>query len=295
MNMDWQKELLEVVEKALESCLQSGGARQEKVYEAMRYSLLNGGKRVRALLTLEFCKISGGTAEMALPFACAVEMVHAYSLIHDDLPCMDNADVRRGRPANHKVFGEDMAVLAGDGLLSSAFEVMLSTGTAALVGADRAAKAAFLLARASGPAGMVGGQTLDLAAEGRRLPLEELEILDSYKTGALIRAAAEMGCVAGGAGEDLLSAAREYAEALGIAFQIEDDILDVAGSAEDTGKNTGNDEANEKCTYVSLMGLERAREEASRLTEKAGAALEPYGERARNLIDLAVRLAKRGA
>lgn len=295
MNIVWQKELLGAVEKELESCLQSGGSLQEKVYEAMRYSLLNGGKRVRALLTLEFCKISGGTVEMALPFACAVEMVHAYSLIHDDLPCMDNADVRRGHPANHKVFGEDMAVLAGDGLLSSAFETMLSADTVALVGAARAAKAAFLLAKASGPAGMVGGQTLDLAAEGRKLPLEELEILDSYKTGALIRAAAEMGCVAGGAGEELLSAAREYAEALGLAFQIEDDILDVAGSAEETGKNTGNDAANEKCTYVSLLGLDSARQEVDRLTEKAVSALKPYGEKAQNLIDLAVQLAKRGA
>lgn len=295
MNMDWQKALLAEVEKALDRYLQGSDSPQHKIYEAMRYSLLNGGKRIRGLLTLEFCKISGGTVEMALPFACAVEMVHAYSLIHDDLPCMDNADVRRGRPANHKVFGEDMAVLAGDGLLSSAFEVMLSENTAALVGAARAAKAAYVLARASGPAGMVGGQTLDLAAEGRRLPLQELEILDSYKTGALICAAAEMGCIAGGGEEKLLSAARAYAEALGLAFQIEDDILDVVGSADETGKNTGSDAINGKCTYVSLMGLERAREEVDRLTGEAVAALSPYGERAQNLIDLAVRLAKRGA
>ena len=292
MNSAIQKDV-ELVEKALESSVPVRGGMQEEVWNAMRYSLLDGGKRLRPVLALEFCKLSGGTEEEVLPFACAIEMVHSYSLIHDDLPCMDNAAYRRGRPSNHKVYGEAMALLAGDGLLSLAFETMLQEDAVAAVGPAKAAEAAGILARASGACGMVGGQAIDIRTEGKRLTLEELEQMDAGKTGALILASAEIGCVIGGADCALREAARKYAAVIGLAFQIQDDVLDATGDEAAVGKTLRNDSVNEKCTYVTLMGLERAVSESARLTEEAVAALRPYGEAAEVLIEIAESLTHR--
>lgn len=245
------------VEKALDRAVPGSG--EARVQEAMRYSLLGGGKRIRAALVLEFARLGGAEPEKAMPLACAVEMVHAYSLIHDDLPCMDNDDFRRGKPSCHKQFGEACALLAGDALLTLAFETAASTGSA---------RAVAELARAAGCQGMVGGQMLDLAAEGRSIPLEDLRRLYALKTGELLRVSALLGCIAAEKPE-LEGVALDFTRALGIAFQVTDDILDVTGSAEKLGKPVGSDAGNEKTTYVSLLGLEGAREEAARQTALA--------------------------
>lgn len=235
------------------------------VLEAMDYSLSAGGKRIRPILTLEFCRLCGGAAEDAYPFAAAIEMVHTYSLIHDDLPCMDDDDYRRGRPTNHKMYGEAMAVLAGDGLLTEAFATALS----AEIPAERTVRAAAELARAAGCSGMLGGQVIDLESENRQIPLALLETLHRQKTAALIRGAVRMGAIVGGADERQLEAADCYAEALGLAFQITDDILDVTGDAEKLGKSVHSDERAGKSTYVTALGLEAAKKRAEELTARA--------------------------
>lgn len=282
-----------MVEERLKQYLPKENLRQSVLFEAMRYSLLAGGKRIRPILVLEFCRACGGIIETALPFACAVEMIHTYSLIHDDLPCMDNDDMRRGRPSNHKVFGEDMALLAGDALLTMAFETMLSQETVGGVGTRRAAEAAGILAGAAGAHGMVGGQVIDLQSEGKSVPIETLRVMDDCKTGALICAAAKMGCVLGGGNQTQLSAAERYAKAVGLAFQIQDDILDVTSDTKTLGKPVGSDADNKKSTYVSLLGLEEARSKVQKLTDDAVAALECFGGGAESLRNLAVQLASR--
>lgn len=287
----WEEDL-SMIEQALHHFLPDSNLPQKELYDAMRYSLFCGGKRIRPVLTLEFCNLCGKDRQTALPFACALEMIHTYSLIHDDLPCMDNAEMRRGKKANHKVFGEASAVLAGDALLTYAFEVALSEEAVQKVGADCATKAVRILAQAAGPAGMAGGQVLDLAAEGKRVSLDYLKRMDACKTGALILAAARMGCIVGGANTSLRKAGEEYARAIGLAFQIEDDILDVESSSEVLGKNAGSDRINEKSTYVSLLGLKSAKEMVENLTKQAVAALEPF-QGADNLIELAKELAER--
>ena len=239
----------------------------------MAYSLLAGGKRLRPVLVLETCRMCGGDVETALPFACAVEMLHTYSLIHDDLPCMDNDDLRRGRPTNHKIYGEATAVLAGDGLLTACFETMLE---AADLPAGRIVAAAGCLARAAGARGMVGGQVLDVAGEGHALTLAEVEELQQLKTGALISAAAEMGCILAGGSEGQRAAVRRYAQKLGLAFQIQDDILDVEGDEELMGKPLGSDRENEKTTFVTLKGVESCRELVDTLTQGAVEALSAF-------------------
>ncbi len=241
------------------------------VREAMRYSLLCGGKRIRPVLTLAFCALCGGDPESALPFACAVEMVHTYSLIHDDMPCMDDDDLRRGRPTNHKVYGEDIALLAGDGLLTKAFETALSHRDG-----HAAAKAALVLARCAGDRGMVGGQCVDLQSEGKEITLDRMYLMDRGKTVALIDAACRMGCIAAGGGEEAQEAAGQYALGLGMAFQIRDDVLDVLGSAEKLGKNVGMDSARNKRNYVSLLGVEQAQALVGEYTEQALSALESF-------------------
>ncbi len=284
---------LPMVEQKLEELLPKEHCRYERLIEAMRYSLLDGGKRVRPVLVLEFCRLCGGDVQAALPFACAIEMIHTYSLIHDDLPCMDNDDMRRGKPSNHKTFGEDTALLAGDGLLTLAFAVMLSPESIAAVGTERATEAAFQLASAAGIHGMVGGQEIDLRSEGTAVSLETLQEMDEKKTGALILAATRMGCALAGADERQRRAAEHYARAIGLAFQIVDDILDVEGDAETLGKATGSDAENQKATYVSLLGLEPAKERVEELTHAAVRALEPFGEEGISLADFAKDLALR--
>lgn len=239
--------------------------RQIVVVDAMRHSLLDAGKRLRAAMVLEFGRLTHASREGAMALACAIEMVHAYSLIHDDLPCMDDDDFRRGKPSCHRAFGEANALLAGDGLLTLAFE---TAADAPLSDAQRV-EAVRTLSRAAGVRGMLGGQVIDLSCEGKPVDLETLNTLYALKTGALLRASARLGCLAGDAGEELLETADRYAQACGLAFQITDDILDVAGDAEKLGKPTGSDEENHKTTYVTLLGLSGARERARELIGEA--------------------------
>lgn len=259
--------------------------------DAMSYSLENGGKRIRPALTVEFCRICGGEPESALPFACAVEMVHTYSLIHDDLPCMDNDDMRRGKPSSHIRFGEADALLAGDALLTLAFEVVAGAN----LPADRIVRACACLAKAAGCSGMIAGQVMDLANEKTLASSEQIRETDLRKTGELIKAAAALGCIAAGAGSDKLSAADEFCKNLGLAFQIVDDILDVTSDEKTLGKPIGSDSKSEKSTYVSLLGLEGSKAMAEQLTQKAKAALTPFGEDGKALVRLADRLCGRGS
>ena len=243
------------------------------LYDSMRYSLLAGGKRIRPVLTLEFARLAGGEDALhrAVPAACALELVHTYSLIHDDLPCMDDDDLRRGKPTNHKVYGETMAVLAGDALQSAAYQLILSNCEML---PERRLQCALLLAEASGPDGMVAGQVLDtLHAPKTEEALRQVHLL---KTGAMIRAACIMGCVAGGGDDLMCAAAGEYASEIGMAFQIRDDLLDVIGNAEDFGKTIGSDREEGKCTFVDLLGINGCEEAVWRCTETAKSAVAAY-------------------
>ncbi len=247
----------------------------DRIFEAAKYSAMAGGKRLRPVLLLEFCRLCGGDVQKALPFACALEMIHTYSLIHDDLPCMDDDGLRRGRPTSHKVYGEAMAVLAGDGLLTRAFEVAAG---AACLPAETVLKCIRLLGENAGMNGMVGGQVLDLESEHRHISLDQLKLLQKLKTGCLIRAACEIGCVAAGRDDaDTLDKARGYGEKLGLAFQIQDDILDIEGDAAVLGKSIGKDEKSEKSTFPALLGLDRCRELVQSLTDEAVCSIAALG------------------
>ena len=254
----------------------------------MEYSLLAGGKRVRPVLTLEACRMCGGRVEDALPFACGVEMIHTYSLIHDDLPAMDDDELRRGRPTNHVVYGEATAILAGDGLLTAAFGQL----TKAELPPERIVSAVATLSAAAGPSGMVGGQALDMAGEGHALSRGELELLQSLKTGALISAAAQLGGIAAGATREQLKQLDRYAQALGLAFQVRDDMLDVISSDQELGKPVGSDRANEKSTFVNALGLENCAQLVEELSQQAADALAEF-EQPEFLVWLAHALADR--
>ena len=252
-------------------------AADDVVSQAMRYSVENGGKRIRPALLLEFCRVCGGDYKKAVPFACALEMIHTYSLIHDDLPCMDNDDFRRGKPSCHIAFGEEYALLAGDALLTLAFETAMKSN----LSAEITVKAAKELAKAAGVMGMVGGQVLDL------------QKTDELKTGELIRAACVLGCVCAGADDKKIAAAEKYAHDIGIAFQIVDDILDVTSDEETLGKPIGSDEENQKSTYVSLLGIEKSRKTAEELTLNAQKALDAFDGDVTSLKDFAEKLKNR--
>ena len=294
--MEFQERLnryVEEIEQALDQYLTTFGCNgQEKIVEAMRYSALAGGKRLRPVLTMEFCRAVGGDPYAALPFACALEMIHTYSLIHDDLPCMDNDDLRRGKPTNHKVYGEGLAVLAGDSLLTYAFETAARGMSESDVTAQQAVEAIGILAHEAGYYGMIGGQVLDLAAEHQTLTYEELVNLQDKKTGGLIRAAAEMGCVLGYATEEQREAAKIYANRLGLAFQIQDDILDIEGDEAVFGKPIGSDEKSGKSTFPGLMGVETCRKMVQDLTDEAVCAVKTLPE-SDFLVQLAERLVGR--
>ena len=255
---------------------------QKKLFEAMEYSLLAGGKRLRPIFAFEFCRLCGTSWEKATPFAAAVEMIHTYSLIHDDLPCMDNDDFRRGRPTNHKVFGETMAVLAGDALLTDAFAV---AATAQLPHPEDMAFAISVLSECAGSLGMVGGQVLDVLSEERECTEEEICNIQSRKTGALINAACVLGAIAGGASEEQLGAAAQFAGALGLAFQIRDDMLDVIGTQQEMGKGVDTDAV--KNTFVRLYGLEMCEELVQQYTAVAIEALSAFED-----TDFMIALAK---
>ncbi len=280
-------------EAALPGYMPATGGLQTVVAEAMAYACADGGKRIRPVLTLEFCRLFGGDVAAAMPFAAAIEMIHSYSLVHDDLPCMDNSLLRRGRPSTHAVYGETMALLAGDGLLNLAFETMLNKENIKNIPAHRALAAASALADAAGVDGMVGGQVIDLQSEGKVIDLATLEALQQGKTVALLTAACVMGARLAGADEAGEEAARQYSKGIGLAFQIIDDILDVTATAETLGKPVGSDADNEKNTYVSLLGLEAAADLAAKLTRQAVAALESFGEEADSLRQLAMALLER--
>lgn len=256
--------------------LESGN--HQILLEAMRYSLLAGGKRLRPILCMSFCELCGGTAERALPAAAAIEMVHTYSLIHDDLPCMDNDDYRRGRLTCHKVYGEDIATLAGDALLTAAFFYLSQLD----VPASQALRCVELLSQAAGEQGMVAGQILDLAGEKHSLSEQELREVHRHKTGDLIRAACQMGAVLGGGSADQIQAAGEFAMALGMAFQIRDDLLDCVGTQEQLGKPIGSDSENGKTTFVTLFGPDTCQELVEEETRRAISCLESgvFGETA---------------
>ena len=246
------------------------GAPQAKLFEAMEYSLLAGGKRLRPIFAFEFCRMCGADWQNAAPFAAAIEMIHTYSLIHDDLPCMDNDDYRRGRLTNHKVFGEAMAVLAGDALLTDAFCV---ASTASLSG-NNMAKAVGVLSECAGSPGMVGGQALDILSEERQLSENEVLQIQSRKTGALIKAACATGVLCGEGSPEQFEAACLFAEKLGLAFQIRDDMLDVIGTQEEMGKGVGTDDS--KNTFVRLYGLDRCEELVQKYTQEAIRALDAF-------------------
>lgn len=257
-----------VIEPTLEKYLsRETGEGYDRIFEAAKYSVMAGGKRLRPVIVLEFCRLCGGDTQKALPFACALEMIHTYSLIHDDLPCMDNDDLRRGRPTCHKAFDEAIAVLAGDGLLTAAFETAAAAEGAS---AETVLACIRILGQAAGMNGMIGGQVLDMGAEHRKISLDELRLLQSLKTGCLLRAACELGCVAAGRTDGAtLAMARTYGEKLGLAFQIRDDMLDIEGDTATLGKTVGKDEKSEKSTFPSLLGMEACRRLVTALTDEA--------------------------
>ena len=285
------KEDAALVEGLLDTLYRGGGRCDAVLDEAERYSLMAGGKRVRPALTLEFCRLFGGNPRDALPFAAAVEMIHTFSLIHDDLPCMDNDDLRRGRPTNHKVFGEAYALLAGDGMALDAFGVAASNTS---VSPEARAEAVRLLSCAAGSAGMVRGQIMDMFGEQNTLTYEELLALHGHKTGALIRVAAQMGCLAAGygVGTPEMTAAEGYAERIGLCFQVIDDILDATSTPEVLGKSVGGDADHHKNTFLSFSTIPEAEAYADRLTEEAVALIAPFAGSER-LVALARYLAVR--
>lgn len=269
------------------------GCDGSQLSEAMAYSLLSGGKRIRAVLLLATCEMLGGDFHAAIPFAAAIEMVHAYSLIHDDLPCMDDDDMRRGKPSCHVKFGEATALLAGDGLLTLAFETLLLKQNTDVFGAEKTLASIRSLSGAAGANGMVGGQMIDLENENRVMTLDALMLINSKKTGALIKSACEVGCILGGADEKVTAHVLEYAAKIGLAFQIVDDILDVTADEKQLGKRVGSDVQNHKTTYASLYGVDEAKRIAAELTREAVGEINRTGLDAAFLCELARTLADR--
>lgn len=293
--MTWSErypEYCSMIEAALPQYLPPVTLPQGKVCEAMAYSLLDGGKRIRGCLTLAMCELCGGEVQSALPLACAIEMVHAYSLIHDDLPCMDNDDLRRGKPSCHIKFGEGTALLAGDALLTHAFSAASDAYFNGTLPAETVLRCVNQLSRAAGVEGMIGGQVIDTAPEEVPMTPEQLEVMHSMKTGALIRSAAVLGCLAAGAPRDVVMQADLYAAKIGLAFQIVDDILDVTEESEKLGKST-SDADNNKTTYITLYGVEKAREMVRRLVLEADLAVKGTVLDDEMLYELADTLAKR--
>lgn len=259
---------------------------QKTIMEAMNYSLNSGGKRLRPILTLEACAIAGGNVKDAEPFAAAIEMIHTYSLIHDDLPALDNDDLRRGRATNHKVFGEAMAILAGDALLNYAFETMLKTSIGK-ENPERYLKAINEIAKGAGIYGMIGGQVVDVQSENISIPMEKLEYIHRNKTAAMMVGCMRAGAQIAGADERKLECITEYAENIGLAFQIVDDILDIVGDESVIGKPVGSDIENHKSTYPSLIGLEESRKKAEELIEKAKSSIAEITDETEFLFGLA--------
>jgi geranylgeranyl diphosphate synthase type II len=278
------------VDAALNRFLPPAATRPKTIHQAMRYSIFAGGKRLRPVICLASAEVVGGKTEAALPLACAVECIHTYSLIHDDLPCMDNDDFRRGKPTSHKVYGEGIAVLAGDALLTIAFEMAAATKAPA-----RYSTAVLVreLAHAAGSQALIAGQVADLEGEGKKLTLGELRYIHKNKTAALIASSIRLGAMSANATPAQLAGLTDFGRSLGLAFQVIDDILDVTQTTEKLGKSAGKDIAAQKATYPSLLGLEKAKREADRLTARARAALKPFGKNAAPLEAIADYLLRR--
>ncbi|MDN5346915.1 MAG: geranylgeranyl diphosphate synthase, type [Clostridia bacterium] len=283
----------QVIEAALDAALPPADAYPPKVHEAMRYSVFAGGKRLRPILVLAAAEAVGGSTARVLPAACAVEFIHTYSLIHDDLPAMDDDDFRRGRPTCHKVYGEAIAILAGDALLTLAFGVLARAAASARMEAPFLLAAIAELAEAAGSRGLIGGQVVDIESEGRRVTPETLEYIHRHKTGCLIKASVRLGGLLSGAGPWEMEKLSHYGENLGLAFQIIDDLLDVEGEFELTGKKIGADAARHKATYPAILGIEEARLRARELTVAAVAAARDLGSQAEPLALLAEHLLER--
>lgn len=280
-----------LINKRLSELLPESNYEEDVVCSAMKYSCENGGKRIRPVLTLEFCRLCGGDIEDALDFACAVEMIHTYSLIHDDLPCMDDDDMRRGKPSCHIAYGESYALLAGDGLLTLAFEV-IAQSEKSKKNPEVGIKAVKTLANLSGCLGMIGGQVIDLKSEGKAIDLETLRKMDELKTSALIKCACLLGVIAANGTKQQENAAEVFAENIGQAFQIRDDVLDVIADEAVLGKRTGADEKQNKSNYISLLGLEKSNEAVNELTQKAVQCLNVF-EKPDFLKELAYKLSTR--
>lgn len=278
-----------IIDSSLKEFLPIRKNPQSKIYDAMQYSVFAGGKRLRPILMWETAALFGGNWETVKSFACALEMIHTYSLIHDDLPAMDNDDMRRGMPTSHIKFGEDIAILAGDALLNKAFETAITSAAEP----KKVLSALDILSNSSGSEGMIGGQVVDLASEEKQISLSDLQYIHSLKTGALIRAACTIGAVLSGASEDDINAVDEFALNLGIAFQIRDDILDVTGTEEELGKPIGSDNECKKNTYVSLCGIEASEKLVCDFSNKAKQALNHYGANADFLCRLTDYLVNR--
>jgi geranylgeranyl diphosphate synthase type II len=278
------------VETALDAFLPPAGEPPARLHEAMRYSVFSGGKRLRPILALASFGLAGGEGDGALAPACALEFIHTYSLIHDDLPAMDDDDTRRGRPTCHRAFGEATAILAGDALLTLAFGIVAADGRLA---PDRRAAVVRELAEANGSLGMAGGQEADLEAEGAEPSLEAIEFVHVRKTALPLAAAVRVGALAAGAGREDLEALTAFGRSAGLAFQIVDDLLDVTGTAEEMGKAVGKDVARGKMTYPGVVGIEESRRRARELVDRAVGAVERFGPRARPLVDIARYIAER--
>ena len=276
-----------LVDAALDGFLPSEDTRPPSVHRAMRYSVLAGGKRLRPILVIAGAEVVGASPSAVMPAACAMELIHTYSLIHDDLPAMDDDDYRRGRLTNHKVFGDAIAILAGDALLTYAFQLVAQNAAVPGVDAEVVCDVVAEIAEAAGTVGMVGGQVVDIESEGKTITAEELEYIHVHKTAALLRASLSVGARLGGADAAALAAVADAGQSLGLAFQIVDDILDVEGSLETLGKTAGSDERKQKVTYPALHGIEASRREARRLTERTKSRLSVFGARSAPLCALA--------
>ncbi len=281
------KDRVAMVDGALERWLPAGTLLPQSLHQAMRYSVFAGGKRLRPVLMIAAAEAVGGNARQVLHAACAMEMIHTYSLVHDDLPAMDDDDFRRGRPTNHKVYGEATAILAGDALLTEAFRLLADADANRDVPPATALQVLEIVARCAGSQGMVGGQVVDMESEGREVDFPTLEYIHTHKTGALILASAQVGALLGGGDDAQCAALTRFGGAVGLAFQIADDILDVVGDQSVLGKDIGSDQARGKATYPALLGLAESRQRAEELCERAIAALEPLGAPAERLGSLA--------
>jgi geranylgeranyl diphosphate synthase, type II len=282
-----------LVDQALQAFLPGEGKDPAIIFEAVRYSIFAGGKRLRPILCLAAADAAGGKTDSVLPTACALEMIHTYSLIHDDLPAMDNDDYRRGKPTSHKVFGEGIAILAGDALLTEAFRLLGDREQMPGVPPERALKIVCEIAEAAGFFGMVGGQVMDLLAEGEKADLQNLLAIHRHKTGALILVSLRAGAILAGAGETALAALSDYGARIGLAFQITDDILNVEGDPSLLGKGTGSDAARGKVTFPALIGIEASRVRAEELIRKALVSLESFDDRAAPLRAIARHILER--